>query len=37
MEADLEAYSAKHLKTTEKRMAGKEPAIFKSYTEQYGN
>ena len=34
MEADLEAYSAKHLKTTEKRMAGKEPAIFKSYIEQ---
>lgn len=36
MEADLDAYAAKHVKTTEKRMDGKNVAWCESYAEQYG-
>lgn len=36
MEADLDAYAAKHIKTTEKRMDGKNIAWCESYAEQYG-
>lgn len=35
MEADLDAYAAKHVKTTEKRMNGKNVAWYESYAEQY--
>lgn len=36
MESDLNAYAAKHLKSTESRMDGKNAAILDSYEEQYG-
>lgn len=36
MEADLDAYAAKHVKTTEKRMDGKNVAWCESYESQYG-
>lgn len=35
MEADLNAYAAKHLETTAKRMEGKHPATFGCYTDLY--
>lgn len=36
MEEDVSAYAAKHLKTTEKRMDGKNVAVLGSYSEIYG-
>lgn len=36
MDSDLNAYAAKHLKSTESRMDGKNAAILDSYEEQYG-
>lgn len=36
METDLNAYAAKHLKTTETRMEGKNAAVFDSYEKIYG-
>lgn len=36
MESDLNAYAAKHLKSTQSRMDGKNAAILDSYEEQYG-
>lgn len=36
MESDLNAYAAKHLKSTESRMDGKNAAVLDSYEEQYG-
>ena len=35
MESDLAAYTAKHLESTIKRMEGKNPATYESYTELY--
>lgn len=35
MEADLDTYAAKHVKTTEKRMEGKNVTWCESYAEQY--
>ena len=36
MESDLAAYAAKHVKTTEKRMDGKNVSWCGSYEDQYG-
>ena len=35
MEADLDAYSAKHVDTTAKRMAGKTPGMYEQYSDHY--
>jgi len=36
MESDLNAYAAKHVETTKKRMAGREPAFLSDYFQEYG-